>query len=117
VNTKSNAIIEPEVLEKLRQLGGDELLSEMVALFTSHAESMIGKAVRGYEIGEPKMLRHAAHSLKSSAGNLGAVRLQALAEKIEILMDSSDLRSIRPALAELQDAYAAAKSRLAEEIR
>jgi HPt (histidine-containing phosphotransfer) domain-containing protein len=117
VGTNSNAIIEPEVLEKLRQLGGDALLSEMFDLFTSHAESLIEKAVRGFELGEPNLLRQAVHSLKSSAGNLGACRLQALAERIETLMDSSRMQEVRLLLAELQDAYAAAKSELAGQIR
>jgi HPt (histidine-containing phosphotransfer) domain-containing protein len=117
MGTNSEAIIEANVLEKLRQLGGEELLSEMIALFISHADSMIGDAVKGYEAGALNLVRQAAHSLNSSAGNLGAYQLQSLAGKIESLAEYRNSEEIRPLLTKLQDAYIAAKIRLAEEIQ
>jgi HPt (histidine-containing phosphotransfer) domain-containing protein len=117
MSINSGAIIEADVLEKLRQLGGDELLSEMVALFISHAESVIAEAVKGYEAGSFAMVGQAAHSLNSSAGNLGAYQLQALAGRMEHLAESHNSDEIKHLLAKLQDAYSAAKARLAEEIQ
>jgi HPt (histidine-containing phosphotransfer) domain-containing protein len=113
----SEAIIEADVLEKLRQLGGEELLSEMIALFTSHAESMIAEAVKGYETESFNLVRQAAHSLSSSAGNLGAYQLQSLAGQIERLAESRNSATLKPLVAKLQDVYSAAKTRLAEEIQ
>jgi HPt (histidine-containing phosphotransfer) domain-containing protein len=113
----SEAIIEADVLDKLRQLGGEELLSEMISLFISHAESMIAEAVKGCETGSPNLVQQAAHSLNSSAGNLGAHRLQALAGQIENLAESRNSEELKSLLTQLQDAYSEAKTRLAEEIQ
>jgi HPt (histidine-containing phosphotransfer) domain-containing protein len=117
MGTNSEAIIEADVLQKLRQLGGEELLAEMISLFISHAESMVAQAVKGVEAGSFNVVRQAAHSITSSSGNLGAYQLQALAGQIERLAESHNSEELKPLLVKLQDAYSAAKTRLAEEIR
>jgi two-component system, sensor histidine kinase and response regulator len=115
MGTNSKAIIDASVLEKLRQLGGDALLSEMIALFISHAENTIKDALAGFAAGSFSQVRHSAHSLKSSAGNLGAYPIQRIAEDIEQYAENRNFEKIGPLLDQLQTAYTAVKSRLAEE--
>jgi two-component system sensor histidine kinase/response regulator len=108
--------IDIQALERLGRLGGQELISKMVALFTSHAESALRDAATGLSSGNFDRVRRAAHSLKSSAGNLGAQRVQDLAGRIEQLAEECS-GGIQPLLTELEDAYLKAKGRLSQEIR
>ena len=108
--------IEMQTLVRLRKLGGDELIAKMVTLFTSQAESAIQEAESGLSTGNFDSVQRAAHSLKSSAGNLGAQRVQDLAGRIEQLAEERS-EKIQPLLADLKAAYLKAKGRLAEEIR
>jgi HPt (histidine-containing phosphotransfer) domain-containing protein len=108
--------IDMQALERLRILGGNELVSKMVQLFITHAESSMREAEICLAAGNLKRVQHAAHSLKSSAGNLGAQHVQDLAGQIELLSENKT-GELQPLLAELEQAYLRAKGRLTEEIR
>lgn len=112
--------IDVQALQKLRTLGGDGLVSKMAELFISHAESALREAAAGVESGDLESVHRAAHSLKSSAGNLGAQRVQDLADRIDQLSErrSGEIpEEIRRLLAELEAAYASARIRLTEELK
>ena len=108
--------IDMQALERLRKIGGEALLSKIVALFVSHAEPAIKEAAASLQIGDLDSVQRAAHSLKSSAANLGAQQLQNLAGKIEQLAETRKAGEIHPLLADLEEAYLRAKARLAQEI-
>jgi HPt (histidine-containing phosphotransfer) domain-containing protein len=57
----------------------------------------------------------AVHSLKSSAGNLGALALQHLAEQIEVLATTDRLAACEGLLNRLQEEMEAVQARLEEE--
>jgi HPt (histidine-containing phosphotransfer) domain-containing protein len=107
--------LDEQTIERLQKLGGKTLLSQLVELFTSHAESAIRDASSGLAQGNLDVVRRAAHSLKSSAGNLGATQVQILADEIE-LMAEQDAVDIQPLLADLEKAYLRAKDLLTEAV-
>jgi HPt (histidine-containing phosphotransfer) domain-containing protein len=72
-------------LDRLRRFGGGKLLGEMIALFLVAAPERVGVARTGHERGDAPAVELALHSLKSSAGQLGAMRLQQLSERGERL--------------------------------
>lgn len=77
------AMIDDAMLHRLQRLGGDKLLGRMIDLFLENTPSRIASAVLGERDGNVKAVERAAHSLKSTAGNLGAGALQRIAEQIE----------------------------------
>ena len=103
-------------LERLRKLGGDALLSRMVDLFISHAEPAIEEASAGAASGDFEAVRRAAHSLKSSAGNLGAQHVQRLADTIEQTVEHHNVAELNELMASLKNAYAEAKTQLCAQI-
>jgi HPt (histidine-containing phosphotransfer) domain-containing protein len=105
-----------QVLARLQKLGGIDLIQKMIALFFTHAESAIRDAANGLASGNPDAVCRAAHSLKSSAGNVGAVQVQAIADEIEHMAEHGT-GEIQPLLTDLENAYLQAKNRLAEEMR
>ncbi len=108
--------IDMRALERLRKIGGEAFLSKIVTLFVSHAEPAIKEAAACLRVGDLDSVQRAAHSLKSSAGNLGAQQLQSLAGRIEQLAENQKAGEIQLLLADLEAAYLRAKARLAREL-
>lgn len=76
-------VLDPAALARLDRLGGERLVRRMVELFVELGEVRVAAAREGLASGDLDAVERAAHSLKSSAGNLGAGRLQAVAERVE----------------------------------
>jgi two-component system, sensor histidine kinase and response regulator len=72
-----------EALRELDDSGCDELVQELVASFLSSAPDSLAQVVAAAQIGDAKRLGQVAHSLKSSAANLGAQSLAACYKELE----------------------------------
>lgn len=104
--------IDPRALERLREWGGDKLVLQMIGLFVSNASARLEQirvGVRDQIIREAEM---GAHSLKSSAANLGAERVRNLAAEIELAAADGDMAPVARRLPELETAFAAAVAAL-----
>jgi HPt (histidine-containing phosphotransfer) domain-containing protein len=93
-------------LDRLRRFGGGKLLGEMIALFLSAAPERVGAARTGHERSDPPAVELALHSLKSSAAQLGAMRLQRLSEKGERLAKERTLDGMPILMQELEQELA-----------
>jgi HPt (histidine-containing phosphotransfer) domain-containing protein len=79
-------ILDQGVLQSLEELGGDDdpdLFVELIDLFLQDAPHRIDELRRGLEQGDVKLLERAAHTLKSSSANVGALPLSALCKRME----------------------------------
>ena len=65
-------------LDRLRRFGGGKLLREMVSIFLETTPQRLDAARAGIGAGDAKSVEMALHSLKSSSGQLGALRMQRL---------------------------------------
>ncbi len=115
-NARESGPIDLTVLDRLRNLGGNNLIGRMIDLFCSHAEPTLAKGVQAFETGDMEELERAVHSLKSSAANLGAREVENIAGTVEQLAAQGRTIAIRPLLADLEKAFSQAKRRL-EEVR
>ena len=85
-------------LELLLRAGGPKLLSGMIAAFSESAPERIARAESALARNDAPALAAAAHSLKSSAGQLGATALQRAVTEIEQLALQSRMNEARPLL-------------------
>ena len=76
-------LVDPEALDRLRSWGGDALLGRMITLFEELAPERAEALEEGLARGDLERVERAAHSLKSSAGNLGAEELRRQAGRLE----------------------------------
>ena len=97
---------DPEAIARLRRFGGDPLLSEMIDLLSVAAPERLALARQALGAGNADGARGAFHALKSSAGQLGAVRVQALCERAEHTAGAGDVAAASAMLAELDSAVA-----------
>ncbi|WP_425414712.1 ATP-binding protein [Pseudoxanthomonas dokdonensis] len=103
-NTASNppamnpqiAVLDPAMLEELREIAGDET-SQIITLFLSDAPQLISTLERGAASANMELMREAAHTLKSSSANVGAMALSAAAKRVEL--GARALKLERPAVA------------------
>lgn len=92
-----------ESLERLRRFGGGKLLNQMIALFDTAAPERIAAARAGLAAGDPHPVEQALHALKSSAAQLGAMRLQRLCERGELIARGGSLDTIDGLVEQIDD--------------
>ena len=108
-------VIEGAALERLLRIGGHEFLLEMIDLFLEHAPERVRAAREAAARGDDQGLYRAAHSLKSTAANLGARRLQRVAERVEGHAAAKDTAVVPPLLEEMVTRYEEVRQRLEAE--
>jgi HPt (histidine-containing phosphotransfer) domain-containing protein len=86
--------LDPGALSRLEHFGGRKLLLEMIGLFETAAPERIAAANKGIESGDVAATELALHSLKSSSGQLGAVRLGQLSEQGEVLARAGTVQGV-----------------------
>ncbi|MCQ8181249.1 response regulator [Methylomonas sp. SURF-1] len=94
-------------LRSLRQIGGDELVAEVLRLFRENAAQQIRAIATAIENRQSTEVRQAAHSLKSTAANIGAAQLAELARNLEHAARDNTLAFDSLVAESLQTAYKA----------
>ena len=107
-------IIDPQALDRLKEWGGDKLVGQMVRLFIKNSGTRMDQIRSG--VGKPDLqeAERGAHSLKSSAANIGAELVRTLATRVESATLDENLEGARALLPDLEAAYADAMRELAE---
>lgn len=101
-------VIDTQALERLKEWGGDKLAAQMVRLFLKNSGTRMDQIRDGVTRGDVQEAERGAHSLKSSAANIGAESLRTLATRVESASLASDAAALRLLLPEIEEAYAAA---------
>ncbi len=111
----NDTCVDDAALAKLRDLGGAEFLVKLIDVFLENVPERIGAARAGLRADDLKAVELAAHSLKSSAGSLGATRLRDLAARVEDTAEARRSEGLSALLDELESAFAAVRARLERE--
>jgi CheY-like chemotaxis protein len=107
--------LNPKSLERLHSLGGTKLVRNVVQIFLTHVPARIETARQSLQSGDLKGVERAVHSVKSSAGNVGAETLGELSGRIEQLAEEQKGESIGGLLLELESAFSQVKACLQNE--
>lgn len=89
--------IDPEAIEHLRILEDEDepdVVGELIRLFIANTPPRLTAMDAALAAGDLTALRRAAHSLKSSAANLGAIGIRQVCEKLEEMRDPSLLDEV-----------------------
>ena len=82
IATRSPPVINPSVLDELREVLGDEV-DKIVSVYLEDTPRLIAQLERAVVGNDPIALRVAAHTLKSSSANVGATTLADAARDLE----------------------------------
>jgi HPt (histidine-containing phosphotransfer) domain-containing protein len=84
----------------------------MIEIFLETTPERMDQVRCGVRDGDPKTAEIGAHTLKSSAANLGAVHLRRVAEEAEDLASSNNLEALRARVPVLEATLGAAQEAL-----
>jgi histidine phosphotransfer protein HptB len=110
-----SSVIDPQAIENLRALNpgdNDEFLREIAGIFLEDTPQRIAELDQSLAAADIPKFTRAAHSIKGSSANLGAVGLRAVAEKLEHQSRTEGLGNVTPLLKELRIEYDRAESEL-----
>jgi HPt (histidine-containing phosphotransfer) domain-containing protein len=106
-------IIDPQALDRLREWGGERLAGQMVRLFLKNTGARMDQIRTGVGEGDLEEAERGAHSLKSSAANIGAETLRTLATRMESAALDRNSAGAQSLLPQLEAAYDQAMRELA----
>ena len=110
-----SVVLDQSVIDALRQLtppGEPDVLAEVLRLFLQEAPPRIERLRNAWASGNIEELHRAAHSLKGSAGNIGARRMFEVCRRLDEQGRSGD----RSGVAELVDELSAEFDKVESEI-
>ncbi len=94
--TPTFPVLDHSMLEELREIAGDETV-RIISLFLEDAPRLIAALEKAAAAPDLDAMRDAAHTLKSSSANVGAMALSAAAKRVEL--GARAARLDRPAVA------------------
>jgi histidine phosphotransfer protein HptB len=107
--------IDPEAIENLKALNPDDdnaFLKEIIGIFLEDTPQRIAELKQCLVSFDQPTFTRAAHSIKGSASNLGAIKVRALAEKLEHQSRNSGLNGLESLMGSLESEFAIAKNEL-----
>jgi HPt (histidine-containing phosphotransfer) domain-containing protein len=78
------------------------VFDKVVELYIESAADLLTRMQAASQAGDLKIVEDAAHTLKTSAANVGARTLSSMCKQIEVQCRSSDGESVGPAIRNLQ---------------
>ncbi len=108
VHTIPEDPLDPDVVAGLRDLqqsGEPDILAELVELFVSDAAPRLAALREAVENGNAEGIERTAHTLKGSAGNMGARRMSDIASELQDAGVSGDLSAAGALLERLEGEY------------
>jgi HPt (histidine-containing phosphotransfer) domain-containing protein len=109
------AVIDPQAIENLRALNpgdNDEFLREIVGIFLEDTPQRITELDQSLRAGDLSKFTRAAHSIKGSSANLGAMALRFVAEKLEHESRKTGLAEATPLVEAIKVEFARAQAEL-----
>jgi HPt (histidine-containing phosphotransfer) domain-containing protein len=106
--------IDPNAIDALRSLSPDDdsFLRDLIRIFLKDSPERLAEIEEALAQGDATRMARAAHSLKGSSSNFGAIRLQAASEKVELLGRQGALAGVPPLIPSLKAEYGAVRTAL-----
>ena len=114
----ASTTLDPAALKALaRLIGGDpRQLAELIESFLEVAPALLADLRTGLAEGDPKRLRMAAHTIKSSATDFGAGKLAGIRHELEQLGRAGSLDGAPELVAAVEAEYRLARAALVREV-
>ena len=103
----SDGILDPSALDALLRLVGDDKTGfhELIRSFLDEAPPLLAELRDALRVGDQELFRRAAHTLKSSSRDFGAVRLSDFCQQLEILGKTGKLEAAMEFLLQTEAEY------------
>ena len=112
-----SSVIDAQAIENLRALNpgdNDEFLREIAGIFLEDTPARIVELEQSLAAADLAKFTRAAHSIKGSSANLGALKLRAAAEKLEHHARTQGLQDVTAMVGEIKAEFAHALTELSK---
>ena len=106
-----------DALRKLRRPGRPDVLEKVLSAFLSASPELLAAMSGALSRDDALAMHRAAHSLKSSSANVGALKLSAYCKELEALGRANTLTSASAVLESLKAEYARVAAALTDELQ
>ena len=116
---ETEPLLEHDTLERIRALqrpGKPNVLGKIINLYLENSPGLIKTVRESVEQGDGAALCEAAHSLKSSSANLGAVSMAAMCKKLEDMGRDGRTDAAKALIGRIESEYKLASAALADEL-
>ena len=106
IETSDNKSVDIEVLagfRDLQQTGEPDVVTELIDLFLEDAVKRMTILKQAAEKSDAHTINEQAHAVKGSSGNIGALRLMMLSDRLE--ENTTDISQARLIISEMEDEY------------
>jgi histidine phosphotransfer protein HptB len=110
-----SSVIDPQAIENLRALNpgdNDEFLREIAGIFLEDTPLRIAELDQSLAASDIPKFTRAAHSIKGSSANLGAMALRNVAEKLEHQSRTAGLGGVAALVGDVKTEFERAKVEL-----
>ncbi len=117
--TEAEPVLEQDTLTRIRALqrpGRPNVLGKIINLYLENSPGLIKTVLKSVEQGDGTALCEAAHSLKSSSANLGAVSMAAVSKKLEDMGREGRTDAAKTLIGRIESEYKSASAALADEL-
>jgi HPt (histidine-containing phosphotransfer) domain-containing protein len=118
-NESPEPVLDPEILDSLRAIdaeGSPGFLHDLVEAFLADTVDRLAQIRQALDSGDGDVCEKAAHALKGSCGNVGALRLSRRMEELVVLARSGDLAPAQAVTAEAEREFAVVERMLKAEL-
>lgn len=108
IKTSDAPILADQQLKEIADMaadGGATIVNSIIDLYRQHSPDLLAQIKQAIDDNDSEALFKAAHSLKSSSGNIGALRLANLTKDIEQDGRTGDIKSARININALETTY------------
>ena len=108
-------VLDPKVIDSLRQLtppGEPDVLNEVLTIFLQEVPTRVERLRTFLAAGNIVEVQRAAHSLKGSAGNIGARSLYDICRQLDDKARSGDLLALAPLVGALASEFDKVKAEI-----
>lgn len=113
-------VIDPEAIENLRALtpeDPDSFLRDIIGIFLDDTPARLAELHKSLAENDRTTFTRAAHSIKGSASNLGAIQLRAISAELEQRGKSESIAELAPRVADLEVAFAQVREELQQLVK
>jgi len=109
-------IIDAQKLQAIKNLAepddDDDFFKELLNIFFQRCPALLTELDAAASTKDPVKLERAAHALKGTSGNLGAIMMMKLAEQLEMMGRSGKVENALEVLTDLHKTYPVTKKEL-----
>jgi CheY-like chemotaxis protein/HPt (histidine-containing phosphotransfer) domain-containing protein len=113
-------VIDKKVLDGIRSLemaGAPDMLTQVIQIYLKDTPKLLEQITQADAAGDAPGVQRAAHSLKSSSANLGALQLSAFCKSLEASAREANLKEFPRLFAQIKTEYSRVEKALALEIQ